>query len=87
MTDEMKHQYFMLLICIPPGDRPCGLTDKRLHKMKQTILDDKILWKDVDQHAHGLDPEQVLSRYGDVVFDHMISNMWSMVSEKFRGVR
>jgi len=61
--------------------KPCGVTSRRLEKVKPTIMADDFFWQDViGRHgAMRFQPDRFLQEQEAAVVEHCLGNFWGMV--------
>ncbi len=86
INEEKKSQYWNHFTDeIHKSFRPKKITDVRLKQIKETVLDDDFLWREVISRYNAFDktPDE-LKEMSPPDYRHARANFWAMIREKIR---
>jgi len=82
-TSEETKQYYWdwFLENTPKSERPFGMTDKRLEKVRGEIFVDEFFWSDVYHRHGGHNDLNSFKEENSFVFEHCQGNFFGMIYE------
>jgi hypothetical protein len=84
MVNQEKRIEYWNYLTTEKAERPKGVTDKRLEKIKSEILaDDQFWFQVIERHgAEFMSPVELYAEERRNRADHSRGNFWSMIREK-----